>query len=57
MEELLEQTQRTEDERELTPAQERAAFEKVLGERRGINQKPSALLPISHPSQPPPQQS
>ncbi|CAH1435555.1 unnamed protein product [Lactuca virosa] len=61
MEELLEQTQGPEGERELTPAQERAAFEKVLGERhghiRGIGRKPSAILPISQPSQPPPQPS
>ncbi|CAH1424024.1 unnamed protein product [Lactuca virosa] len=57
-EELLEQTQ---GESELTPAQERAAFEKVLGERRGhirgISCKPSAFPPISQPSQPSPQQS
>ena len=52
-EELLEQTQ---GESELTPAQERATFEKVLGERcchiRGIGRKPSSLPTIPQPSQP-----
>ena len=53
VEELLEQTQ---GESELTPAQERATFEKVLGERRGhirgIGHKPSGLSMIPQPSQP-----
>ena len=58
VEELLEQTQ---GESELTPVQERAAFEKVLGERRGhirgVGRKPSALPPIPQPSQPSQQSS
>ncbi|CAI9269121.1 unnamed protein product [Lactuca saligna] len=43
-------------ESEFTPTQERATFEKVLGERRGhirgIGRKPSGLPTIPQPSQP-----